>query len=72
MVSNEKASKIKKLFVLQPTLFSLKFVGTVFFEVLFVGKVFVSSIILPHTITELSIILPIYILDIYIWPINHF
>ena len=47
----KKVSKIYKLFVIQVTFFSLKFVG----------MVFVVSIISSHVITESSIILAKYL-----------
>ena len=59
MVVNKKASKIQKFF-------EVLFVGVVFVEVVllttvFIGTVLVAFIISSQVITELSIILPVYL-----------
>ena len=61
MVVNKKISKIWKLFVLQVTFFPLELVENVFVETLFLGIVFVSSIISSKVIPESSIMLAIYL-----------
>ena len=61
MVINKKASKTYNFFVLQVIIFSLKFVGTVLFEVLFAETVFVTSIISSHVTTESSVLLAKYL-----------
>ena len=61
MVINKKASKTYNFFVLQVIIFPLKFVGTVLFEVLFAGTVFVTSIISSHVTTESSVLLAKYL-----------
>ena len=60
MVVNKKESKIYKLLLLQVTFFSLKFLGTLFVGTDFVVFVTFVSIILPHEVTESSIILTKY------------
>ena len=61
MAFNKKASKIYKFFLLKTTFFWLKFVGILFVGKIFVRIYFVISII-PSRITELSTILPKYLL----------
>ena len=61
MVTNIKASKIYKFFVLQVTFFLLKFVGMLFAGNVFVGAILVPSVTSSRIITESSIILLAYL-----------